>query len=144
MLSGLHPRAILIGTLADYLTSMPLGLVLIVVLSLKNSVPFWDESSNQALDALTATPEFMTWALLLGMLCTVFGGYVAASRAGCRHAQHGAFVGLASLLIGFLFHLLPPPEVPLPEWYQMLGVLVSIPSGAAGGWLASRVTLGAL
>jgi len=142
MLSGLHPRAILIGTLVDFLASMPLGLVLIVVLSLKNSVQFWDESSNEALDALTATPEFMIWALLLGMLCTVFGGYVAANQAGCRHAQHGAFVGLASILIGFLFYLLPAPEVPLPQWYQLLGVLASIPSGAAGGWLASRVTVG--
>jgi putative membrane protein (TIGR04086 family) len=143
MFSGLRPRAILIGTLVDYLTSMPVGLVLIVILSLKNSVRFWDESSNEALDALTATPEFMTWALLLGMMCTAFGGYVAANQAGCRHAQHGAFVGLASLLIGFLFYLSPPPAVPLPQWYQMLGVVASIPIGAAGGWLASRVTVGA-
>jgi putative membrane protein (TIGR04086 family) len=143
MLSGLRPRAILIGTLVDYLTSMSLGLVLIIVLSLKNSVQFWEESSNEALEALTATPEFMTWALLLGMLCTILGGYVAANKAGRRHAQHGAFVGLASLFIGLLFHLFPPPEVPSPEWYQMLGVVASIPSGAVGGWLASRIVVGA-
>ncbi len=141
MLSGLRPQAILVGTFVDYLISMPLGLVLIMVLSLKSSIPFWDENSSEALDALTATPEFLAWALVLGMLCTVFGGYVAANQAGRRHAQHGAFVGLASLLIGFLFYLLPSPEVPLPRWYEMLGVLVSIPSGAAGGWLASRITV---
>ena len=143
MFSGLRPEAILIGTLVDYLTSLPLGLILIIVLSLKNSVRFWDESSSQALDAMTATPEFMAWALVLGMMCTVFGGYVAANKAGCRHAQHGAFVGLASLLIGFFFYLSPPPEVPLPQWYEMVGVLVAIPSGATGGWLASRIVLSA-
>ncbi|MEE8349336.1 MAG: hypothetical protein V3R94_07190 [Acidobacteriota bacterium] len=141
MFSGLHPRSILIGALVDYLTSMPVGMVLIVVLSLKNSVRFWDESSSQALDAMTTTPEFLAWALLLGMVCTVFGGYVAANHAGCRPVQHGAFVGLTSLLIGFLFFLRPAPEVPLPQWYELLGVLATIPSGAAGGWLASRIVL---
>ncbi len=141
MFSGLRPEAILIGALVDYLTSLAMGLILIMVLSLKHSIRFWDESSSQAVDAMTDTPEFLAWALVLGLLCTVCGGYVAGNRAGCRHAQHGAFVGLASLMIGFLFYLSPPPEVPLPVWYEMVGVLVAIPSGAAGGWLSSRIVL---
>jgi len=80
MFSGLRPEAILIGTLVDYLTSLPLGLILIIVLSLKNSVRFWDESSSQALDAMTATPEFMAWALVLGMMCTVLAAMLLPTR----------------------------------------------------------------
>lgn len=139
--SGIDPRAVLIGTLTDYLASIPLGLVLILVLSFKHSIQFWDENANQALDALTFTPEFLAWAFLLGMLCTTLGGYVAANKAACRCVQHGAFVGLISLLIGFIFHLLSPPEVPLPQWYTMTGVLAAIPSGAIGGWLTSRLVI---
>ena len=66
--SGIDPRAVLIGTLADYLASVPLGLVLILVLSFKHSIQFWDENANQALDALTLTPEFLAWAFLLANL----------------------------------------------------------------------------
>jgi hypothetical protein len=139
--SGLRPRAILIGVVVDHLSTLLSSLALIVVLAAEHSVDLEEGFSDEAIEALVATPEFLLWSFILGMLCTALGGYVGARRAACHHIRHGAFVALASLLIGLLFYLLPPGGEPAPLWYDLLGLVIAIPSGVAGGWIALQVSL---
>ena len=139
VLSGLKPGAIFIGVIVDYVATITSSVVLMAVLAERNSTDIWEETSGEALDAILASPEFFFWGFVLGALCTVFGGFIGAWRAARHHLRHGAFVALGSLLVSLLGFLLPSTGEPLPVWYEFLGILLMIPCGVAGGWIAEQL-----
>jgi hypothetical protein len=138
--SGLRPLPILFGALVDHIATFLAGTVLFVVFAADRSIDLSEEISDEAMAEVLASPEFLLCSFIVGALCTVLGGYLGARRAGCHHARHGAFVGLASLLIGLLLFVLPLAAEPAPLWYDLLGAALVIPCGAAGGWLAEKAS----
>ena len=138
--SGLRPLPILYGALVDHVATFLAGTALFVVLAADRSIDLSEEISEEALAEVLASPEFLLCSFIVGALCTVFGGFLGARRAGCQHARHGAFVGLASILIGLLVFVLPAAAEPTPLWYDLLGAAVVIPCGAVGGWLAEKAS----
>jgi len=138
--SGLRPLPILYGALVDHVATFFAGTVLFVVLAADRSIDLSEEISDEALAEVLASPEFLLYSFIAGAFCTVLGGFLGARRAGCQYTRHGAFIGLASILIGLLVFVLPPPAEPAPLWYDLLGAAVIIPCGAAGGWLAEKAS----
>jgi hypothetical protein len=140
--SGLRALPILYGALVDHVATFLASTALFVVFAAQKSIDLSEELSDEAVAEVLASPEFLFCSFIVGALCTVLGGYLGARRAGCHHASHGAFVGLASLLIGLLLFILPLSAEPLPLWYELLGAAVVIPCGAAGGWLSEKASSG--
>ena len=138
--SGLRPLPILFGAVVDHVATFLAGTVLFVVFAARRSIDLSKEISDEAVAEVLASPEFLLCSFIVGALCTVLGGYLGARRAGCHHARHGAFVGLASILIGLLAFVLPVTAEPAPLWYELLGAAVVIPCGAAGGWLVEKAS----
>ena len=131
-------RAILVGTIVDNLATLVAGTGLFIALAVKSSINFADDVPDDVIEGLSLTPLFLFWSFVLGALCTVLGGYVGARYAGCLYSKHGVFVGLASLLIGLAGYLFPVSGEPTLLWYDLLGVLLVVPCGAVGGWLAQQ------
>jgi hypothetical protein len=136
--AGLRPRSIALGLLVDLASSFAAMLILTLALVAGRDIDFGEEPSPEVLEELTASPEFLLLAFVVGTLCTALGGYVGARHAGCHHVRHGAFVGLASLLLGLLAYALMTGAPTAPLWYDLAAFLVVVPAGAAGGWLAGR------
>lgn len=135
---GLRPGAIVLGALVDHVATFVTSATLVAWLGVRASQA-GEEVSEEALEALAASPEFLALSLVVGALCTLLGGFVGARRAGCHFARHGAFVALASLLLGLLLYLPEARGEPVtPLWYDLLGAGMMLPAGAAGGWLAGR------
>ena len=82
---------------------------------------------------VAATPGLQLATLVVGLGFTGVGGYVAAMLAKERPLAHAAAVGLLSLVFGVTISVLAPSDAPL--WYQALGLALTVPAAALGGWL---------
>jgi hypothetical protein len=138
MFDGLRPAAILYGAVVDNLATLAASIGLVMWMGSDQVVSEDGEVSRAALEALSAEPEFLLWSALLGLLCTVLGGFVGASRAGAQHLKHGGWVAVASAALGALFMLAPGSGAGTapPLWYEALGWGLLIPAGLLGGALA--------
>jgi NhaP-type Na+/H+ or K+/H+ antiporter len=68
--------------------------------------------------------------LILGLGCTVFGGYIAGWLAKRSEVLHGAIVAAAGMAVAFAF------QEDLPTWYDIAGYAAMLPAGMLGGRLA--------
>jgi putative membrane protein (TIGR04086 family) len=135
---GLRPRAIAIGLAVDLFASLVALTGLVVALAAERGLDFEGGASDEALAELMSSSEYLLWSFVLAALCTALGGYVGARQAGCHHTRHGAFVGVASVLLGLLVYALGNASPTAPLWYDLAAFLVAVPCGAVGGWLAAR------
>lgn len=140
--AGLRPKAIVIGAIVDTMATLVASMALVLLLAVKHSVDLTEEIPDEVFDELLSTPEGLFWGLILGGLCTVLGGYVGARYAGDHFVRHGAFIGCVSLLLALIGFALLPSGSSAPLWYDLLGLAVLIPCGAAGGWLAEQRNAG--
>jgi hypothetical protein len=69
--------------------------------------------------------------LIIGLGCTLIGGYVAGRTAGQSEILHGAIVAGIGLVLGLFFR-----ESGLPLWYETVSFAAMVPIGMAGGSLA--------
>jgi hypothetical protein len=132
-LAGLRPRAILRGFLWDNALSLVFGIGL---------ASYWVEggfagASDAEIDALFASTQFGLVMLVVGSACSVFGGYVAGSRAGVAHVKNGFAVGVADLALA-LVALPLDTAPPAPLWLDAFGFVLVLPATALGGFLATR------
>jgi hypothetical protein len=139
ILDGLNWRAIALGALVDvtisFVAVVPMGLWF------AGADAFSDEdASARAIEAVSASPEFLLASLLVGLGATAYGGYFAARRAGVSHLRHGGWVAVVSATIGFLSLLLPGANTgpQPPAWYGVLGLVLMIPAGVLGGFIALK------
>jgi len=141
LFDGLKPGAILLGAVVDNLATLVGSIALVVALRPAEVSSPDEEASRAALESLATDPGFLLWSMLLGVACTVLGGYVGARRAGRLHVRHGGWIAVASAALGVAFMLVagqqPGPARPL--WYEALGWALLLPAGLAGGALAGFV-----
>lgn len=128
-------RAIIVGVVADVVATMALwSLYASAFLSEKiERYGGLDQIPEQALS------EEELFALgLIGVAGTVFGGYVAGRVALSRETWHGALVAVASLALGLGLELAVQGAIRL-HWWEVPLLLVTVPAGAFGGYIAERM-----
>lgn len=74
---------------------------------------------------------------LVGIAGTVVGGYVAGRIAEREEARHGAAVAAAALVLGLGLELALQGAIRL-HWSEIPLLILMIPAGAFGGYLARR------
>jgi hypothetical protein len=117
---------------------LTLGFVLVVAsYSLEGG---FSGASDTEIDELFASTRFGLLMLVVGTGCTVFGGYVAGSRAGVAALKNGVAVGVADLALALGSSLLPDSGPASPLWLDALGYVLVIPAAALGGFLARGPT----
>ena len=132
---GLRPRAILLGAIVDHFATIVSGLLLVAFFQAGGD-PQDSRDPAEGLEALAGSAEFLLASLVVGVLCTVLGGYMGARRAGCLFVRHGAWVAVVSALVGLLLYAAAGQEHTNPLWFDLLGFSLLIPAGATGGLLA--------
>ncbi len=133
--TGVRPAAVLFGIVVDYVATAIAGPVVTIALASHMGLDPGQLSEENMAELLQST-ELMGAMFALGALCTVLGGYAAARRAGTREIKHGGFVGAASILIGLIMQGAVEQSATYPAWFLLLGILIAIPAGMAGGALA--------
>jgi putative membrane protein (TIGR04086 family) len=133
--TGVQIRAVITGVVVDYISTY-VAMTVFVFGYLAKELAKNGEVTSELIAQYMASPEGLRVALIIGSLCTALGGFIAARRAKTLEIKHGAFVGLGSLIISFLEHLMNDQPVPLPEWFQFVSILLVIPAGALGGFVA--------
>jgi hypothetical protein len=131
--TGLRPGAILLGVVVDHLATLLASAALVAALAAREP---GGELSEEALEALAATPEFLVASLVLGLACTALGAFVGARRAGCAFVRHGGWIAIGSALVALAGIAAGPPGPPPPLWLELAGFLLAVPAGILGGWLA--------
>jgi hypothetical protein len=133
MFDDIRPSAVLLGVLVDTAATVLGSLVLLTTFMSRDG----REPSDEVLEELSAMPEFLLASLIVGLMCTVLGGYVGARRANRAHVRHGAWVAVGSALFGLAQFAVAAPQAPTPPlWFDLVGFSLMIPAGAAGGLLA--------
>lgn len=137
--TGVQIRPVFLGVVIDYVSTY-LGLYAYFFIYFANQLSKKGALSPEAIAQYMQSPEGMMTGMTIGMLGTVAGGLAAGLKAGNREIKHGAFVGLGSLIVSFIEQQLAGGESrPMPEWIRMVSILVVIPAGAVGGWLAAMI-----
>jgi hypothetical protein len=143
LFDGLSGAAILFGAVVD-LGATIFASLLVMALAAPREAAADPAAAAEAMEAFYASGPLAALDLALGLVCTAFGAFVGARRAGKLHVRHGGWIAVTSTaMIAFLMLLAPPapaaqgPELPL--WYEALAWILIIPAGVAGGALAAAL-----
>ena len=138
---GLSGSAILFGAFVDIASTM-IALELLVLWLAPGVMAKDEAAAHKVLLECYASMTYVVASLALGALCTAFGAFAGARRAGQLHVRHGGWIAVASTAIGFLLTVLSPASDPIdvpanPLWAQVLAWLLILPAGMGGGALAA-------
>jgi hypothetical protein len=124
-------KAILLGSLADLVSSLVVSLGYIVILA---AVLMARGATRSELDAVPQRLILLGPILIIGWACSVLGGFVAGRVAKRSEVMHGGIVGLAGILVGLLVLLLGSRPV---LWDTIASFVGTIPFAMLGGRLAA-------
>src|SRR4051794_35385759 len=94
-------KAIVLGTMTDVVAQNIVALpILIIAASRANAFSAAKNTPALMMDVLRSSPSLMLTQLVIGALCCILGGLIAARSAQREGLFHGA-------LSGFLFGLVP-------------------------------------
>lgn len=137
----ISPKAVLIGSVTDIVaTNLVTFPFMIYVVATRNlaSLPK-DQVSTALLQAIQHDPILFSVQLLLGSLCSVLGGYVAARIAKQHEVRNGAFAAILCV-IGGVYGLFVG-SVSLPLWQYIAGLVASPALSGLGGYIRLRIVL---
>ncbi|MFA5340032.1 MAG: hypothetical protein WC317_07810 [Candidatus Omnitrophota bacterium] len=120
-------KALVVGVLTDLGSSIVLGIILGVVAAIiliAQGVPP-KEVAVRLQGQMLLIPS-----MIIGLGGTLLGGFVAGRIAKDYEVFHGGIVGCISILLGFFFWS------SCPLWYNLAGLIVTIPCGMLGGNIA--------
>ncbi|NIX15062.1 MAG: hypothetical protein GWN11_04080 [Candidatus Dadabacteria bacterium] len=133
MFSGLNFKAIIVGVLADIVSTLIFGMILTTVLLVKQ---YGADIPEDGIDNILKSNSNLYLYLLLGLTCTVLGGFVGGRMAGAFEIRHGGWVGTASLITGVILEMLSNQEQVYPDWYMYISFAGIIPAGVLGGYVS--------
>ena len=140
--TGLSAAAILFGACVDVAATV-LGSTLLVLWLAPELATSEPTQAQEALARLAASPTYIAANLVLGGLCTVFGAFAGARRAGQLHVRHGGWIAVVSTALGVLITSLepaPPQDAASgPFWAEVVAWLLILPAGMLGGALAAAL-----
>ena len=137
VLTGVQARPILVGVVVDYIATFLAGSLYLIFFFSKEALEK-GELSDEALDQFLSSPENLFFLGVIGVLCTVVGGYIAGRLAKNAEVKHGALVGVGSLIMAELTEAMLGSNESIPMWYTVASYLIAIPAGALGGYLSQR------
>jgi hypothetical protein len=124
--SDIKFRAIIVGAIADNAGTLLLMTLLAAALVSSGL------SQDEVMTRMKSTNGLLL-GLIIGLGCTVMGGYIAGRMAKGSEIFHGALVALAGMIIALIFR-----ESGTPLWFEILGLVGMLPAGMAGGYLAQK------
>ena len=138
MTSKLSFKAILLGAVVDIAGSFLMGLLVLAAAALVVDTAGLVGPARTAavLAAVRTRQEFYAMALLLGALCSVGGGYLAARIATRRPVAHGAWSAVLCVALSLLM-MLGGDEVTSPALHLMFFGISPL-LGALGGYWQGR------
>lgn len=140
VLKNISIKGIVIGSITDIVTTNVLTIPLVAYVMISkniNSLPK-EQVSNAVMQALHNDPALFSIQILLGSLCSVLGGYIAAKIAKRNEVLNGGlacFLCVASGVYGLLFGTLT-----IPLWQHIAGFITSPVLSAFGGYLKKLTT----
>ncbi len=135
MFSGIRPKAILIGIVADIGATYLIMAVLMVSLG-AGARDLSEEEARQLIESALQQPSYLLLSGALGLLATALGGFVAAKVATVAPLLNAACVGLFDLILGILL----VSDAPL--WFSAMALLLTLPAAIMGGVLWRRAAPG--
>jgi hypothetical protein len=135
MFSGIRPKAILIGIVADIGATYLIMAVLMVSLG-AGARDLSEEEARQLIESTFQQPFYLLLSAVLGLLATALGGFVAAKVASVAPLLNAACVGLFDLILGILLI----GDAPL--WFSVMALLLTLPAAIMGGVLWRRAAPG--
>ncbi len=134
-MTDLNVRAVVVGSLVDIVGSFIVGGVLFAVLGTASGAT----SAEELTRTYDASLPFQVVTLLLGLVMTGVGAYVAARMATRAERLHAFAVGVVSTATGFTIVFTAPDTQPF--WSQAAALILTIPAAFVGGEVR-RVTAG--
>lgn len=137
MFSGLEWRAIVLGAVADIVATVLASIIFVFILiAVKGEQG--QEFSEEALREMLAAPEIQMAWLLIGLGCSVLGGYIAGRLAKREEVKHGALAGFLSVVLGVLMEMASGVRA-ASSTDEVTTYLVTVAAGALGGYIAMRL-----
>ena len=124
----------IVDIVATNVVAFPLAIVAAVGANL-SGVPA-SERGKALVAVMQASPGIRISGLVLGALCSVLGGYVAARLAKRGELLNGALS--AYLCVGLGIYSMLPGHSTLPAWQHLASFVASPLLGAYGGYLWAR------
>lgn len=122
----LYAKAVTIGALTDTAGTMVVMTVLLLALAASGL------SDSEVMERMKS-PSGLLLSLIIGLSCTVLGGYVAGRIGTGSEVSLGAAVAVVGMVLGVFIR-----ESGLPLWYEILGFAAMIPCGIVGGYFAAE------
>jgi lysozyme family protein len=134
----LSVKGIVLGGITDIVATNIVAFPIIIIAALRaNALDLPKEEQTRAvIDTLQSTPSLFVTQLVLGALCSMLGGYVAAKIAKRGPLLNGALS--AFLCVGFGLYSLVAKTDALGPWAHAGFLVLSPALGAVGGWLWQR------
>ncbi|WP_428380980.1 hypothetical protein [Nevskia ramosa] len=123
-------KGVLIGAIVTLLLDLVAGGALVPMLGGGPLLDLPQEEQAAALDAFSMSAPYLTGAMIIGLLTTVFGGYIAARVAKREPYLNSSLLGVVGVLIGLAL------GADLPVWYNATALLLTIPASLLGGHFA--------
>jgi hypothetical protein len=125
-LSDIKFRAVIVGAVVDNAGTLLLMSILAAALVSTGL------SEDEVMSRMKSTSGLLL-GLIIGLSCTVLGGYFAGRMAGRSEVLHGVLVAVVGIIIALIFR-----ESGDPLWFDIAGFAGMLPAGTAGGYLAQR------
>ena len=123
-MSNIKFKAVIVGAFVDNAGTLFAMNFLVAALVLTGL------SENEVMDRLKSTSGLLL-GLIIGLGCTVGGGYIAGRMARTAERTHGALVAVIGMAIALIFR-----DGGDPVWFDIAGLAAMLPAGIFGGHLA--------
>ncbi len=125
-LSDIKFKAVIVGALVDNAGTLLFMAILASTLLSKGL------SEGEVMNRMKSMSGLLL-GLIVGLGCTVLGGYVAGRMADRAEVLHGVLVAALGMIVALIFR-----EGGIPTWFDIAGFVGMLPAGMAGGYLAQR------
>ncbi len=124
--SDIKVKAVIVGVIADNAGTLLLMALLAAALKSRGL------SVDEVMSRMKSTNGLLL-GLILGLGCTVLGGFFAGKIAGRAEVLHGVLVAIAGMAMALIFR-----ESGTPLWFDVAGLVGMLLAGMAGGHLAQK------
>jgi len=124
--SDIKFKAVIVGAIVDNAGTLLLMTMLAAALVSTGL------SENEVMSRMKSTNGLLL-GLIIGLGCTVMGGYFAGKMAGRAEILHGALVAVIGMIMALIFR-----ESGTPTWFDVAGFLCMLPAGMCGAYLAQQ------
>ena len=93
---------------------------------------FAESLTEEAISDLEIQTNFLLYALVIGLLTTVIGGYVSAKYGKLAPYRNSAIFGFVGIVIGLMLATFDP------MWFDIAGFVTVIPAAMLGGYFIAR------